>query len=584
VGSTPAQRIGPSSQRLIHVSKSLRDQSLTYLGLLAIVALFLVQVDVNFAPAFHAGVDEHAYLLSAKSLATHGSFARHLSDPYQFTGENMVQTAPHTFYPKTPIGYPLLCAAAYKLGGPSAPFLVNPVLATLAVLGIFLLGRAVGGNALALCASLLLATNPLHLFYAQQSMSHAADICLATWAILFIYCWASDGAWYHAALAGLLLGFDAAVRPTAVVLVLPMAAMAIFRLRRLPQERRKTVTGCSVLLLASAAGALPMFVHQAVAFGSPLTSGYSLTGETTAFSMGSFREHLAPMLTDFNTPGFGLFLVFPAALLGLMFWPKLRARHYQRLGCAPASPQPPVGWLLGLWALPSLLLYTAYYWYPTSNNVPLYLRFFLSIYPPLILLTLLLVFALVGRKPVYGVFVFLACVLISAATLAQEKTSEAFFVLKATCEFSNMLADLVRHNVPDGSVVIADENSAPFLDYATDDIIYYPRMFRQDWVSRHVKDQINPHGPYVLNRLRATTMNELLGGCSDQQLAKLLRQLLRSHIASGRTVALLCATTHVAGWQDQLGPAFKISPVAQDAVGWGVYRVELAAPGTAPSK
>jgi len=40
-----------------------------------------------------------------------------------------------------PLGYPALCVLAYKLGGPTAVFLVNPILAALAVLGTFFLGR-----------------------------------------------------------------------------------------------------------------------------------------------------------------------------------------------------------------------------------------------------------------------------------------------------------------------------------------------------------------------------------------------------------------------------------------------------------
>src|SRR5689334_9995476 len=103
-----------------------------YLGLAVVLAVFLTLVAANYAPAFHGGVDEHAYMLSAKSLAAHGSFRRVLADPYQFCGENMVQTAPLTYYPKTPIGYPLLAAVAYKLDGLNGPFFVNPIMATFA--------------------------------------------------------------------------------------------------------------------------------------------------------------------------------------------------------------------------------------------------------------------------------------------------------------------------------------------------------------------------------------------------------------------------------------------------------------------
>ena len=51
------------------------------------------------------------------------------------------------FYPKYPLGQPLLVAAAIKAFGLAAAFLVNPLLMTLALLGVFLLVREAVGSA-----------------------------------------------------------------------------------------------------------------------------------------------------------------------------------------------------------------------------------------------------------------------------------------------------------------------------------------------------------------------------------------------------------------------------------------------------
>ena len=64
------------------------------------------------------------------------------SNPAVFVPENMVEAKPGLFYPIYPIGYPLLCAVAYWLGGAEGPFRVNPVLLLVALVGVFFLAVA----------------------------------------------------------------------------------------------------------------------------------------------------------------------------------------------------------------------------------------------------------------------------------------------------------------------------------------------------------------------------------------------------------------------------------------------------------
>src|SRR4051812_18973376 len=80
-------------------------------------------------PAIHGLADEHGYVTTARQLVLRHSFAQRHEDPYAFIGETFMQSPqdPQTYYLRQPIGYPVLCAAAYAVGGRDAPFFVNPI-------------------------------------------------------------------------------------------------------------------------------------------------------------------------------------------------------------------------------------------------------------------------------------------------------------------------------------------------------------------------------------------------------------------------------------------------------------------------
>ena len=133
----------------------------SWLGVALVLCLLLRAVCFFYAPAYFYGIDEGGYLVPAKGLALHGNPAKHtLDSPVEFVGENMVEARPGVFYGKYPIGYPLLCAVAHRLGGPAAPFLVNPAMALLGVVGIYLLGQALIGRLAGFLAAFLLGLHP----------------------------------------------------------------------------------------------------------------------------------------------------------------------------------------------------------------------------------------------------------------------------------------------------------------------------------------------------------------------------------------------------------------------------------------
>src|SRR4051794_3866111 len=107
---------------------------------LAAAALFFLATHRYWVPA-DSNLDETAYLISGKLLASTGSPGFAPADPYSLVGMMWITAPGGRCYPKYPLGQTLLVAAAVKAGGLRAAFWISPVLMTLGLLGVFLLVR-----------------------------------------------------------------------------------------------------------------------------------------------------------------------------------------------------------------------------------------------------------------------------------------------------------------------------------------------------------------------------------------------------------------------------------------------------------
>src|SRR4051812_48615190 len=78
----------------------------------------------------HSGVDQNGYLVGGKMFARTLSMGMTPADVYGFVGRMWISTPEGTFFPKYPLGYPLLVAMALWVGGSSGTWLafwINPV-------------------------------------------------------------------------------------------------------------------------------------------------------------------------------------------------------------------------------------------------------------------------------------------------------------------------------------------------------------------------------------------------------------------------------------------------------------------------
>lgn len=180
------------------------------LGLAALVAILLLGLGLRLDYA----IDGRAPVYDAKAYAR---IAAHLDAGDGFTAGRKA-TQPSTNYSP---GLPLLVAGIYAVtGGVDGELarIVLAVIASLAVLFTYLLGRRLGGVVAGLIGAAAVAVYPALLEYGGMLMSEPLAATLLSAAILALL-WAGEGggaggrAWWRWLLAGALLGALTLVRP-----------------------------------------------------------------------------------------------------------------------------------------------------------------------------------------------------------------------------------------------------------------------------------------------------------------------------------------------------------------------------------
>ncbi len=542
-----------------------------FIVLAGIVALFVAVLRGYYVPAYE-GVDENACLATARRLAERGEAAKRTSDAYEYVSQNFVQVGPNLFYAKYPIGYPALCAVAYRLGGPGAAFLVNPILAVLAVVGVFLLGRAMSGDLVGALAAIVLALNPLHVFFALSARTHTGATAFAVIAMWFAWRWSERGSGWNAALTGLACAAAVSFRYSEALLVLPVGAMVVWRAMECRRTMlRQTISEVLVMIAAALVGLTPLFAYHMVAFGAPWRTGYGLCGEATGFGWEWFKANWALTLARLNTDG--LFLIFPVGLAGML----------ALIGLSPKR-----GLFLAAWALPAMLVYTAYYWAPQGEGIR-YARFFVSIFPALILAALAVLYPAGPSRQWTSVGVGCFVLLAVGWNLQPGELPAMLEMRRDQLLHDRAMLDWVRQELPDGSVILASDRTLNTVEYAGQYRLYSEQAFTRGWIDKNLK-VLESDAPHPLQRDKALELKRTFGDMTDAELAALRRRVMREHLASGRTVAVVCTRNEAGMWRAWLGDQFEWKPLAQwietrdlGATGplsqpqrttWGLYELE----------
>lgn len=336
-----------------------------------------------FWTAANGGPDQNGYLVGGKLLARHGSPAFVPSnpdtgslDPFLFVGRMWVSAAIGTpserYYPKYPLGLSVLTALMVKLGteqaGPILAYWISPVCAAGALLGTFLLLRLILGSFPALLGMLVVGASPVVLLLANNPNSHCTALGLVTWGMYLLLRWWHQQRTWQAVVAGLLLGGAFTIRYTEGLLLLPALLVICYCLRWRP---RRSWVQAGALLVCWALPVAAQVVANRIMMGT--WTGYDSTHESTGFAWQYFLENWDTTLRQLY--GSGLVFLFPLSVAGLV---AMLVWHWR------------LALVLAAWIIPSVALYTAYYWAPEWNTVA-YLRFFVTVFPGLALAALWLV-------------------------------------------------------------------------------------------------------------------------------------------------------------------------------------------------
>lgn len=364
---------------------------------IAVVVGFFLLVHAHFAPGpGNPGIDENAYLVAGKNFAHHFTTGMHPSSPYAYVGPMWIRTDSGWYYPKYPIGVPILNAVAIWISGfhNNAAFYTSPVCAALAVFAMFLLMRAIAGSWAGVLAAVALATNSTVLSLALVPSSHAPAICFSLWGMYVLLRWWRTGRVWLGIAAGLILGFAVTVRYTegmllfplmqwpqewvqwmkgsgtgkvayAVLRCLPVGPLGIVALLTIRWKNWRSYVRAAVPLAAWAIPVGYLLIFNRVTIGS--LTGYDPTNESIGFTVAEFCNKWETTVQQLHL--YGLFFLLPLGVLGMLV---MFNKSWWRLGL-----------FLALWFLPGAALYTAYYWGQRTPGVA-YLRFFLSLYPPVI--------------------------------------------------------------------------------------------------------------------------------------------------------------------------------------------------------
>lgn len=383
----------------VEESKILSGGWRIYLAWVVVVSIFATTYFL-FMSGAHSGTDQDGYLMTARNMVDHGRIYFEPEDPFQFAGRMCVMVdvpeaagSPHRIpfrtdsagtpipgpiYAKYPPGYPFLAAIGRYVAGPQGMYVINPLFTALAVAWSYFLFRTLLSPFASLMGVIWLAANPLTLFYANDSNSHATTLfCVVVgfWGLLSLMKNAHrPTAWWRGFIGAFALGYACTIRYSEALLLLPVLFVAV---QNLGWKKHRWVAALATLLgWAIPIGALALICWHA--FGEPWRTGYSLCKEDTGFGLKYFLgdPYATPpkpgnwetLVQQINRTG--LFLMWPLAMAGLA---ALWGASWRVAGT------------LLLWVVPSTTLYLFYYWAPGGELTTGYLRFFMSVLPGLIL-------------------------------------------------------------------------------------------------------------------------------------------------------------------------------------------------------
>ncbi|MCF6177715.1 MAG: glycosyltransferase family 39 protein [Victivallaceae bacterium] len=488
-----------------------------YFWLIGLLVAYSAFMNYYFVPVT-GGTDSNGYHTCAKMIASQGQFHQTPIDDYQFIGNMWVVNERDEFYPKYPPLYPALAAGAITVFGNHGGFYLCPILAIFAVLGMFFLCRFFMPEKLAVVGSFLLATSPVFNHFALSKVSHGPSMAFLIWGFVCFFVAVSrrrlKTGIIYAMLAGLLLGYAEGIRYTNIILLIPPVLYGLFFLRK---------KRLWILASFSCGVAIPyLFLcwYHWSSFGSPITTGYSLTNEQSGFGLSYFWINLRLYIPGLISDGTGL--VTSLALVGLVI---CFTRNKKR------------AWVFLAWIIPLLVIYMFYYWAPTTRSSS-YLRFILPIFVPIYILALSALWQLTKKYSHNGqMTIVLLLVVIHGiwGVCASLEDSEKYYLQQSSAK---KVVDFTLAQVPAGSVIFADYGSLNSLDFEKRWILYSSSILDQRYLKKRLRRSLE-NSVSGLQKQRAELLKKQLLDVSRKEFHKTIMALISNHLQQGREVYIL---------------------------------------------
>lgn len=435
---------------------------------LAVACLFLLLIGYAiflwhfYAPAI-SHPDANGYWAQGTMIADTGRATFRPESPAQYIGMQWLVTDSGLHVSRYPPGLPMAIALIARLFGPEASVLLNPILAVLTLLGVFLLARMIAGAGWGTLAAAMLALNPVFNTHALNSISHMAVAALLVWGIYLLMRWAENGSLLRIFGAGLLLGCIPTVRYPEALFAAGVAVF-IFWHRRV---RRRIWLSTLVAVVGALLPIIPLLIRNQVTFGAFWRTAYALTHEQTGFGWSYFQQHWLSYIQSLMSDGVGALL--PLAVLGVALMIALPARDPDGTADAERSRLArPFGALAALLIVPTVLLYMAYYWGGMGmggGGGADSMRFLMPLFPLFCVTavwTLRLLTEKLGRAPrVAAVAALMAVYALWAVPNSLQECRSLWYRQEVLARATAAL----RANVPAGDVVMADQNLLRHLDF-----------------------------------------------------------------------------------------------------------------------
>ena len=411
-----------------------------FLCALLLVIFHFILLMIYFEPAISTP-DAQGYFTQAKLIATKGMASFEPESFLEYIGPHWSPVNGEKYYTTFPPGFPFLLSLFYKICGAKSSLYLNPIFASLSLLGLFLIVRLWIGNVWALVSLLLLAINPFANEHALFGDSHTSVIFLLIFGLFFLTIWLKKKSLWSIFFAGFCFGIIPTLRYAESLLLI---AFVIFLLTNF----QKSKTYYASLISAIIGVGLPtmaLAIRNQIAFSAFWKTGYGLTNEPAHFRFSYFLQHFIPYIGQLLFEGLGVLFI-----TGLIGGAILIMKKEFRL----------IGIFFLVLILPLTFLYMAYVWPPDPQSM----RFLLPTFPIYIILTVWMLKLLTDKNLKIGI---VSTILIVILTILAgfPRSSHSLQHLKIKNSVLVKIANVVEENIKPENILIANEGILQNLDF-----------------------------------------------------------------------------------------------------------------------